>query len=136
MKSRIFTSMVILLLPVFALCQTKEKQRFDPDTVNFKIVTEQEARYVGTEMELYTYFFKNIKYNADAKLKRVKGSVIVSFDVMPDSTLTNVRLLNKIGYGLDEQIVELTKKLKYVPTIQNSKAVKSNMMLTVPVAAY
>ena len=60
---------------------------------------------------------------------------MVSFDVMPDSSLTNLAVLSGINKGIDEEILQLVKNLKYVPGIENGTVTKMNVILTVNVRA-
>jgi outer membrane biosynthesis protein TonB len=127
--------LVILLyfLPALAICQGTTK---NPKDVNFHEVKQQDPFYPAGDQALYTYIFNNIKYSDSAKVKLVEGNVMVSFDVQPDSTLSNIIVLSGVGYGIDEEVVRLLKPLKYAPGIMNGTKVKMNTIITVPVRAH
>ena len=111
---------------------TKQKNPYD---VNFSAVTQQEPFYPAGDQALFTYFYDKIIYSQEAKSKMVSGNVMVSFDVLPDSVITDLFVLSGVGYGVDEEIVRLVAPLKYAPGIQSGEKTKMNVILTVPVRA-
>jgi len=126
--------LVMTLLPLTVICQVDQKS-VKKDT-NFRVVTQQVPFYPGGENELVMFFYKNIKYSEEAKAKKVTGTVMLSFDVLPDSTVANIAVLSKVGFGLEEQVIKLLTPLKYAPGIQNGEKMKMNVILSVPVRAY
>jgi periplasmic protein TonB len=126
--------LVMTLLPLTVICQDNQKS-VKKDT-NFRVVTQQVPFYPGGDNELVMFFYKNIKYSEEAIAKKITGNVMLSFDVLPDSTITNIAVLSNIGFGLEEQVIKLLTPLKYAPGIQNGEKMKMNVMLTVPVRAY
>jgi protein TonB len=103
--------------------------------VNFHVVTQSEPSYPAGDKVLFTYFADSIKYSDEAKAKGISGNVLVSFNVMPDSTLSDVFVLSGVGYGIDDEVVKLLTPLKYAPGIQSGEKTKMNVILTVPVKA-
>jgi protein TonB len=134
MKTKLFF-LVVLWIPLFANSQDNKTQQKNPYDVNFTAVTQQEPFFMAGDQALYSYFFKNIQYSDSAISKKISGNVMISFDVMPDSTIANSIVLTGVGYGIDEEIVRLLRKLKYAPGIINGQATKMNVILTVPVRA-
>jgi protein TonB len=126
--------LVMTLLPLIVICQDNQKS-IKKDT-NFRVVTQQVPFYPGGDNELIMFFYKNIKYSEEAIAKKITGTVMLSFDVLPDSTITNIAVLSNIGFGLEEQVVKLLTPLKYAPGIQNGEKMKMNVMLSVPIRAY
>jgi hypothetical protein len=57
------------------------------------------------ESNLLTYMSKEIVYPQFAKESKIKGIVIVAFDC-DTSEIRNVRLINQIGGGIDEAVLE------------------------------
>lgn len=122
------------LLPLTVICQDNQKST-KKDT-NFSVTTQQRPFYPGGDMELVMFFYKNITYSEEAIAKKISGNVMLSFDVLPDSTISNIAVLSNVGYGLEEQVVKLITPLKYAPGIQNGEAMKMNVILSVPVRAH
>lgn len=102
---------------------------------NFKVVQQQPAHYPKGDTALQIYVNKNIKYSQQAYDKRAYGYVQLSFDVKPDSTLSDIVVLKGVGYGIDEEVVRLIKPLKYAPAISNNVAIRSNVIMSVNVKA-
>lgn len=125
--------LIMTLLPLSVICQDKPKS-IKTDT-NFKVVTQQLPFFPAGEKELYMFFYNNINYSAEAIEKNITGSVMLSFDVLPDSTVANIIALSNVGFGLEEQVVKLLTPLKYVPGIQNGEKMKMNVILSVPIRA-
>jgi len=102
---------------------------------NFKVVQQQPAHYPKGDTALQIYFNKNVKYSQQAYDHRAYGYVQLSFDVKPDSTLSDIVVLKGIGYGVDEEVVRLIKPLKFAPAISNNVVIRSNMIISINVKA-
>ena len=103
---------------------------------NFAVMETQEVRFKGTDEELVTYFMKNVKYDSASIKANAEGEVMLSFVVNFDSTVVNPSVVHKFGYNVDEQMVELVKKLKFVPAKMNGVLTRSNHMISIPLRAY
>lgn len=129
------------ILPVFILftlciqAQETQTQNKNPYNVNFTFKTDQQPFYPAGETSLYTFFYYNIKYSEKAIADKVNGNVMVSFYVMPDSTLSEIMVLSGVGYGIDEEVVRVLTPLKYAPAIVDGEKVKMNVIIYVPVRA-
>lgn len=129
-------SLLMLLLSVItALNLTGQETKKYNDKQNMPVVLEQEAFYPDGLPALFRYFRENIQYSQDAIDNKVFGEVMVSFDVLPDSSLKDITVLSGVGFGVDEEVVRLFKPLKYAPSVQNGVALKMNVIVTVPVRA-
>lgn len=107
-----------------------------PDKQNMVVTTSQEPFYPKGEQALYTYIMYNVKYSEEAKKKYVSGNVELSFDVMPDSTIKNTRIIHDVGYGVGEEVKKLVEKLKFAPAIQMGIPVRMNVIMEFPVKAH
>ncbi len=101
--------------------------------VNQQVKINQEAQFPGGDQALVQYIYQNIKWPEATKGKLIMDDINISLDVLPDSTPSNVIALKKVGYGIDEAVVELLKKVKYIPSIQNNTPVKMNIIFVVPI---
>lgn len=110
----------------------KEELRKD----NFAVTETQEVRFKGTDEELVTYFLENVNFNDEAIAANAEGEVMLSFTVNFDSTVVNPSVITKFGYGVDEQMMELVQKLKFVPAKMNGVLIKQNHMISIPLRAY
>ena len=101
--------------------------------VNQQVQIVQEAQYPGGDQALVQYIYQNIKWPDATKGQLIMDEMTISLDVLPDSTATNVLALKKVGFGIDEVVVEMIKKQKFIPSIQNNTAVKMNIMINIPI---
>jgi outer membrane biosynthesis protein TonB len=99
-------------------------------------VTTQDAFYPKGEQALYTYVMYNVKYSEESKKNFTSGNVELSFDVMPDSTVKNARIISDVGYGVGDEVKKLVEKLKFAPAIQMGMKVKMNLIMGFPVKAH
>lgn len=150
MKSFIIIPMLLLALSGFAQVKktggkkatsnktsvktTPKKEEVRND--NFAVMETQEVRFNGTDEELVTYFLENLNFNEEAIAANAEGEVMLSFVVNFDSTVVNPVVVRKFGYGVDEQMVELVQKLKFIPAKMNGVLIKQNHMISIPLRAY
>lgn len=119
--------MRIFLLLIFLLPLTLFSQ------VNQSVTVNQDASFPGGDAELIQYIWKNIKSTEAIKGQVISDDLMVSLDVMPDSTAKNILLLKTIGKGIDEQVIQLLKVAKFIPSVQNGIAVSMNLVFTIPI---
>lgn len=111
-------------------------QNKSSDKQNMTVTTSQEAVYPKGEQALYNFVMMNTKYPEESKKKYVEGTVELSFDVMPDSSIKNVRIITDVGSGVGEEVKKLVEKLKFAPAIMMGVKVKSNLIMDFPVKAH
>ncbi|MFH1004836.1 MAG: energy transducer TonB [Bacteroidota bacterium] len=107
-----------------------------PDKQNMQVTTNQEPFYPSGEQSLYTYIMYNVKYSEEAKKNFIEGNVTLSFDVVPDSSVTNIKIISDVGYGVGEEVKNLVQKLKFAPAIQMGIKVRMNLMMDFPIRAH
>lgn len=135
---------IIKLTLLFSLCQVGVMLRHTPttkkegmnDPQNMVVNTDAEPFYPKGDQALYQYVYLNLKYSQEAKDKLVSGEVLMSFDVNPDSTVTNAIVISGPGYGVNEEVKALVEKLKFAPAVQNGVKVRMNVMMNFPVKAH
>ena len=76
------------------------------------------------------------KYSEESKKNYVTGNVELSFDVMADSTVKNVKIISDVGYGVGEEVKRLVEQLKFAPAIMMGVKVKSNLIMDFPIKAH
>lgn len=106
-----------------------------PDKQNMQVTT-QDAFYPKGEQALYTYIMYNTKYSQESIKNYVTGNVELSFDVMPDSTIKNTKIITDVGYGVGEAVKNLVEQLKFAPAIMMGTKVRSNLIMDFPVKAH
>ena len=105
------------------------------DKQNMQVST-QDAFYPKGDQALYNYIMYNVKYPEESIKKYVEGNVELSFDVMPDSTIKNTKIISDVGYGVGEEVKKLLEKQKFAPAIMMGTKVKSNVIMDFPVKAH
>jgi len=117
---------------IISTCFSQENPKYD-DPQNMDVVVDQEAHYPAGDKGLVELIYEKMKYPAETKGKAIEGSLMLSFDVMPDSTLTNFAVLQSVGYGVDEEVIRIMKEIKYAPSIQNGTKLRMNVIATIPI---
>ncbi|HIA11552.1 MAG TPA: TonB family protein [Flavobacteriales bacterium] len=93
---------------------------------------EERPRYEGGDQQMIQYLVDNIRYPDSAKAQQIEGTIIVQFKVEADSSVTNVRSLNDIGGGLDEEAVRVVQSMPdWIPARRRGKAVTETYNLPV-----
>jgi TonB family protein len=106
------------------------------DKQNIAVVTEQEPFYPKGDLELYKYVLNAVKYSDEAKQKFIEGEVMLSFDVLPDSTISNANVISGVCCGINEEVQRVVKVLKFAPAMQNGIKMRMNLMMNFPVKAH
>ena len=78
----------------------------------------------------------NLVFDDASVAANAEGEVTLSFVVNFDSTVVNPLVVKKFGYNVDDQMVELVKKLKFIPARMNGVLIKQNHMISIPLRAY
>ncbi|RZL06982.1 MAG: energy transducer TonB [Hymenobacter sp.] len=93
---------------------------------------EKSAQPVGGNAAFFSWIAANQQYPALARKRHIQGKVPVEFTVQPDGSLTDVRVVQKHGSGLDEEAVRLIKAApKWEPALYQGKPIKQKMALPV-----
>ncbi len=129
---------LFLLLPVmaFSISTASAQERSGSDPQNMKVTTTREPYYAKGEQALYNEVLMGIKYSDEAKKKYLEGEVMMSFDVLADSTVSNVKIISDPGYGVGDEVKNYVLKLKFVPALQMNKPVKMKVMMNFPIKAH
>ena len=96
----------------------------------------KEERDACHQENLLKFIYKNIKYPAIARENGVEGTVVVTFVVEKDGTVTDARVVRDIGAGTGEEalrVVELMNKegIRWTPGKQRGRAVRVQFNLPV-----
>ena len=109
---------------------------FVDDSVDEEIflVVETSPEYPGGQDSLAAFLSRNIKYPAEAKAKRIEGTVYASFVVDADGTPTSFRILRDIDLnsGFGAEVLRVLKKMpKWLPGKHGGKPVRVQFNLPV-----
>ncbi len=123
----------MLALFVCTLGFVQETKAQDP-MKEAKVITEvdQKPMPVGGMEALYAYFLNNLKYPELAKTKKVEGTVVATFLVQKDGSISDVEILRGIGAGCDEESLRIIQGMDdWIPGKIKEEAVVTRMTLPV-----
>lgn len=128
-----FSLLLLLLTIQLSFSQTKNNTLSIPNPNEVIYTSEQVTivpKFVGGEKALNDFIKRNFKPPS----KKIKGSVLVSFIVEKDGSLSEVGVLNDAGIGTaDEAIRVMTISPKWVSGVLNGVVVRVQYLLTIPV---
>jgi TonB family protein len=105
----------------------------EDNTVYNFVSMENPPKYPGGLDKLYKFLGENIKYPTEAKENKIQGKVLVSFTVLKDGALADLKVVRKLGYGTDEEAIRVLKlSQKWEPGHQNGKPV--NVKYNIPIS--
>jgi protein TonB len=93
---------------------------------------EQEAKPVGDYPGFYKYVRENLQYPEQALKEQIQGAVRLQFVVLADGSISNIKVMQGIGAGCDEEAVRVLKNSpKWQPAIHQGKAVNTKSMIPI-----
>jgi TonB family protein len=88
--------------------------------------------YVCTETTVASTLYTNLKYPAKAKAMKIEGVAVVQWDIMPDGSVTNIRVPQSLSDEIEKEILRALKlNERWVPALKDGKPVKYTMTLPV-----
>ena len=95
-------------------------------------VVEKMPSFPGGPGAMYDFMVKNIKYPEVAVECGIQGSVIVTFIVKKDGSLSDVRVAKSVDPSLDKEAVRLVESMpKWNPGIEKGQYVNVKFRLPV-----
>ena len=96
------------------------------------VAPDEPARPVGGTDAFFTWIQENLRYPALARQRKIEGRVMVEFVVQKDGSLTDARLVKRLGSGCDEEALRLIKAApKWNPARYKGQPLKQKMVLPV-----
>lgn len=96
----------------------------DTQVYNFQSM-ENPPQYPGGMDKFYKAIGDALRYPQLAADNNIQGSVLVSFTIEKDGSLTEPSVTRKLGYGLDEEAIRVLRLSKrWNPGMQNGKPVR------------
>ena len=81
--------------------------------------------FKGGEDAMYEWLGENIKYPQVAKETGVSGTVIVTFVVEKDGSITGIKILKNVGGGCGAEALRVVNAMpKWIPGTQNGNLVR------------
>ncbi|GAB3289627.1 hypothetical protein GCM10027511_01550 [Hymenobacter humi] len=96
------------------------------------VAPDRPAQPVGGTQAFFDWIEKNQKYPLQARQRKIQGKVMMEFMVQTDGSLTDARVIKKLGSGLDDEALRLIKSApKWEPATFQGKPIKQKMVLPV-----
>lgn len=91
--------------------------------------------FKGGDAGLNKFLSKNIRYTDVGRDYKIEGTSILTFMIEKDGTLTDVKIVRRLGGGLDEEAARVLKlSPPWIPATENGNPVR--VQFTIPVYFY
>ncbi|WP_420386990.1 energy transducer TonB [Roseivirga sp.] len=87
--------------------------------------------YKGGETALKQFLQKELKYPKQALELRIEGTVKATYDVDSLGKVRNIKIIEGLGYGCDEEVIRLIGSLKYEKAFNKGRSVTLHRSLKV-----
>jgi len=95
-------------------------------------IVEDTATPTGGMDEFYKYVAHNLKYPAQARRLGVEGKVFIEFVVQTDGSITDVKTINGIGAGCDQEAIKVIQSSpNWTPGKNKGVVVKQRVVLPI-----
>jgi TonB family protein len=106
----------------------------DPSTKIYETVhldTQPKPVYETKGMNFGSFIMKNMTYPEEAVKQNISGVVTIFFVIEPSGRISNIKVVNGVGAGCNQEAIRLLKRLKWMPGFKNGMAVRTKMTLTI-----
>lgn len=102
-------------------------------SLGFNILVQESTPPQFKKGDFATFVRKNLSYPDEAKHQRIQGQVIIQFEVDTLGKVGAARVKKSLGYGCDEEALELIESTSglWKPAMTNGK--KTKMLVALPV---
>lgn len=112
MRKKIFMFIALLLSSSVTIMAQNEGQ----EVVKVSEVSQQLPCFPGGEKRLSSFLSANIQYPYIAKTEEIQGRVIVQFNVMPDGSITDVKVTESVHPSLNKEAIRVVKSMpRWIP---------------------
>ena len=102
-----------------------KKEDAEEDSRPVYTFVKEMPSFPGGDSERLKFLSKNIRYPQEAAENGIQGTVYVSFVVKSNGSLANIKIIQGIGGGCDEEALRVVKKMPvWRPGYQNGKKVE------------
>jgi protein TonB len=106
----------------------------DPSTIVYettRLDKQPKPVYDAKGMNFSSFIIKNMTYPKDAIKQNISGAVSVFFVVETSGRISNIKIINGVGAGCNQEAMRLLNLLKWMPGVKNGMAVRTKMTLTI-----
>lgn len=111
----------------------EEEEEEETDEIFMAHQLENTATPPGGIQEFLKYVYSNVRYPKAARRAGIEGRVFVTFVVEKDGSLTDVRSMKPLGYGLDEEVIQAIKNYpeKWAPAKQRGRPARQRFQVPI-----
>jgi TonB family protein len=122
-----------LITIVLLICHWSLQAQTTKDSADTVLqIAEQMPEFPGGVESMMRFISDNLRYPPAAVENGVQGRVIASFVVNTDGSLSDIRILKRLGWGCDEEVERVLLIMpQWRPGIQNGKTVRVQFNLPV-----
>jgi antitoxin component YwqK of YwqJK toxin-antitoxin module len=106
------------------------------DSQNIKYEYTEKSSMSGPKKgtkHFYQFFGSNFKISDEARNKNIKGRLLLFFIIEGDGSVSEIKVINGLGYGLDQEAIRLVKLYKEW-TPGKSRGVGYKVPYTLPIS--
>jgi len=93
---------------------------------------DESPKFGKTDSSLYNYLKSNINYPDKAIFENIKGTVYVSFVVLKNGNISQIKILKGVNTYIDKECLRVFKDIpKWIPGYKNGETV--NIQLNIPI---
>lgn len=133
-NNQIVKSVLVIILTslgLFSFSQVEDDYPYDRGQ-NMLIEYDSEASYPGGMSKFIGDIWNLMEYSQEALDAKIDTQIMVSFDVLPDSSISGVEILTPVGMGVDEEFERVIKTMKFIPAVAEGNRVKMNVIHSIP----
>ncbi|MCC9072043.1 energy transducer TonB [Flavobacterium sp. F-65] len=95
---------------------------------------EKQPEFPGGMRMFYKFFYAFFKMPNAAYENKISGKLLLRFTVEIDGSLSNIKIIKDLGYGLGEEAVRVLKRsIKWIPASDKGKAVPLQFSLPISI---
>jgi protein TonB len=101
----------------------KKDEKADPQPVMQSQTGDGVYRVGGKVSEPKPVYSRDPQYNPFARANKFQGTSVVSAVILPDGTVSDVKITRPIGLGLDDEAVRAVRTWQFKPAKKNDQPV-------------
>jgi TonB family protein len=103
-----------------------------PDHTGYPSQVDIPAEFPGGINKARQFIADNLQYPEEAQEEEIEGTVRVKFVIEKNGALTNIEIVNKLGYGCDQEVIRVLKRMpKWTPAMLKGAPVRSQFTMPV-----
>jgi protein TonB len=121
-----------LLVSHFSVSAQSDLSNNKDTSVRTAFSSAEKPQYPGGEQALYTYVAQNVTYPPLSAEQNIEGTVVISFVVEKDGSLSNIKVVKSVHPLLDREALRVIGEMpKWKPGKQDGKEVRVQFNLPV-----